>query len=179
MSQVPYGPGPAGPTPWQGPPPTGGPSRVPTIIAIVVAVIAIAIAIGAWFRPAPKPEAPAAKTYSEQEVADAKKAVCDAFKDASRGVQAAGRRNEGPDPVAVLAVAANVRLALTAGSAYMLQSLDNTPAAPDDLKSAVKNLAGIYQKIAVAQLGEASQDQLDPMYKSGDEVTNQIKQVCG
>ena len=144
MSQVPYGRGPAGPAPWQGPPSSHGPSRLPTIIAIVIAVVAVAVAIGAWFRPVPKPETPAAKTYSEQEVADAKKAVCAAFKDASRGVQAAGRRNEGPDPVAVLTVAANVRLALTAGSAYMLQSLNNSQAAPDDLKSAVKNLAGTY-----------------------------------
>lgn len=179
MSQVPYGPGPAGPAPWQGPPPSGGPSRVPTIIAIVIAVIAVAVAIGAWFRPVPKPETPAAKTYSEQEIADAKKSVCDAFKDANRGVQAAGRRNEGPDPIAVLAVAANVRLALTAGSAYMLQSVDNNQAAPDDLKSAVEELAGTYRKVAVAQLGEASQDELDPMYKSGDETTNKIKQACG
>lgn len=179
MSQVPYGPGPAGPAPWQGPPPSGGQSRLPSTIAIVIAVIAVAVAIGAWFRPVPKPETPAAKTYSQQEVADSKNAVCDAFQDANKGVQAAGRRNEGSDPVAVLAVAANVRLALTAGSAYLSQSLVSNPAAPDDLKSAVENLAGTYQKVAIAQLGEASQDELDPLYKSGDETTNRIKQACG
>ncbi len=61
----------------------------------------------------------------------------------------------------------------------MLQSVDNNQAAPDDLKSAVEELAGTYRKVAVAQLGEASQDELDPMYKSGDETTNKIKQACG
>lgn len=179
MSQGPYGPAPSGPAPWQGPPSSRGPSRLPTIIAIVIAVVAVAVAIGAWFRPVPKPETPAVKTYSEQEVADAKKAVCDAFKNANRAVQAAGRRNEGPDPVSVLAVAANVRLALTAGSTYMTESVDSNQAAPDDLKSAVKDLADTYQRVAIAQLGEAPQDELDPMYKSGDDATNHIKQVCG
>ena len=82
MSQAPYGPGPAAPSGWppQVPPPSSsGPSRLPTIIAIVIALIAVAVAIAAWFRPAPKAETPAAKTYSEQEIADAKKAVCDAY----------------------------------------------------------------------------------------------------
>ncbi len=90
MSQAPYGPGPAAPSGWppQGPPPSSsGPSRVPTIIAIVIALIAVAVAIAAWFRPAPKAETPAAKTYSEQEIADAKKAVCDAYERVNKAVQ--------------------------------------------------------------------------------------------
>ncbi|MGY4712601.1 hypothetical protein ACXDF8_24120 [Mycolicibacterium sp. CBM1] len=152
---------------------------MPTVIAIVVAVIAIAVAIGAWFRPAPKPEAPAAKTYSEQEVTDAKKAVCEAFAAANKAVQAAGRRNEGTDSTAILAVAANVRLALTAGSSYMLRNLEDSPATPDDLVASIKKLADTYEDIAIAQLGEAPQDQLDPLYKAGDEVTNSVKQACG
>ena len=52
---------------------------MPAIIAIAIALVAVAVAIAAWFTPAPKAEVPAAKTYTEQETADAKKAVCEAF----------------------------------------------------------------------------------------------------
>ncbi|KDF00273.1 hypothetical protein Y900_015325 [Mycolicibacterium aromaticivorans JS19b1 = JCM 16368] len=152
---------------------------MPSIIAIVIAVIAVAVAIGAWFRPAPKPETPAAKTYSEQEVADAKKAVCETFKEASTGIQAAGGRTGGDDPTAVLAVAVNVRLALSAASSYLIQGLDANPATPQELAKPIRDLAKTYQEIAILQLGDAPHEKIDPLYTSGDEATAKIKQVCG
>ena len=77
MSQAPLGPTAAAPPPWppQQQPNPRGPSRMPATIAIAIALVAVAVAIAAWFKPAPKAEVPAAKTYTEQETADAKKAV--------------------------------------------------------------------------------------------------------
>ncbi|SBS79724.1 putative alanine and proline rich membrane protein [uncultured Mycobacterium sp.] len=178
MSQVPYAPGPAGPAPWQGPPSSGGPSRLPTIIAIVIAVIAIAVAVGAWFRPAPKPETPAAKTYSEQEVAQAKNAVCDAYTRTDRAVQAAGRRNGGDDQTAILAVAVNIRLALSESSSFLLRTLAENPAAPRDLQEQIRLAATAYQDVAIDQLGEASQEELAPLFKQADSTDVAIKQAC-
>lgn len=181
MSQAPYGPGPAGPTPWppQGPPPAPrGPSRLPTIVAIVIALIAVAVAIGAWFRPAPKPETPAAKTYSEQEVADAKKAVCDAYGKTDRAVQATGRKSGGQDPTAILAVAVNIRLALSESSSFLLRTLAENPAAPPGLQEQIRAAALAYQDIAIDQLGEASQQELAPFLQKMDSTDVAIKQAC-
>lgn len=154
------------------------PSRLPNFIAIAIAVVALAVAVGAWFRPIPKPEAPAAKVYSEQEVAEAKKAVCDAFAKASAGISVAGQTDAGTDRAAVLAVAANVRLALSAGSSLLNQSLSDRPATPHELGDAAKALALAYQEISVGQLAEASAIELDPSYKAGDSASLKIKQAC-
>ncbi|WP_431234771.1 hypothetical protein ACQ856_09705 [Mycolicibacterium psychrotolerans] len=151
---------------------------MPTIIAIVIAVIAIAVAIGAWFRPAPKPETPAAKTYTEQEVSDAKKAVCDAYGRADRALQATGRKNGGDDQTAIIAVAVNIRLALSESSSFLLRTLAENPAAPHDLQEQVRMAANSYQDIAIDQLGEASQTELGPFLKQADSTDVAIKQAC-
>ncbi|NTY61213.1 hypothetical protein [Mycolicibacterium sphagni] len=151
---------------------------MPTIIAIVIAVIAFAVAIGAWFRPIPTPETPAAKTYSDQEVADAKKSVCDAYTRVARAVQATGRKNGGDDPTAIIAVAVNIRLALSESSSFLLRTLAENPAAPHDLQEQVRTAAIAYQNIAIDQLGEASQEELAPFLKQMDSTDVAIKQAC-
>src|SRR4051812_43312838 len=163
MSQVPYGPGPAGPAPWAGPPPSGGPSRLPTIIAIVIAVIAVAVAIGAWFRPAPKPEAPAAKTYSEQEVADAKKAVCDAFDRGQQTLSVTGGK-VGANPSDSFTVAVNSRVAIGTITSYWRSTLQEHPATPNELADILSSLADLYENILLTQLEEGSRSDLDALY---------------
>ncbi|MBB3600465.1 hypothetical protein FHT40_000098 [Mycolicibacterium sp. BK556] len=178
MSQGPYGPAPSGPAQWPAPSPSRGPSKLPAIVAIVIAVIAVAVAIGAWFRPAPKPETPAAKTYSEQQVADAKKAVCDAYGRTDRALNATGKKNGGDDPTGVIAVAVNVRLALSESSSFLLRTIDANPATPEDLRGQVIAAANAFQNIAIDQLGEASQAELDPFLKQADSSDAAIKQAC-
>lgn len=179
MSQAPYGPGPAAPAPWppQGPPPaSGGPSRLPTIIAIVIALIAVAVAIGAWFKPAPKAEAPVAKTYSEQEVADAKKAVCEAYSKAFNALLVNSRQ---PDsPTESLAVIANSRIATHAASSYLMTVLDSEAATPEELANDIRALAHHYQGMLLDQIGDASRATLDADYAQADSLTTKISQVC-
>ncbi|MCV7177781.1 hypothetical protein [Mycolicibacterium sphagni] len=152
---------------------------MPTIIAIVIAVIAIGVAIGAWFRPIPKPEAPAAKTYSDQEVADAKKAVCDAYEDAYRAVTTAGNGDGGSDRSAVLAVAVNIRLALGTSGQYLLSTVNEQPAAPSEVATAASDLGTAYRKISLLQLSEAPHDTIAPFYEAADSAITKIKQACG
>lgn len=176
MSQAPYGPGPAGPAPWQGPSPSGGPSRVPTIIAIVIAVIAVAVAIGAWFRPTPKPEAPAAKTYSEQEVADAKRSVCDAFGKAFNALTVNSQQPDNQNEA--LAVVANSRVTIHAAATYLASVLAERPAAPEEIAAPVKALADQYQSMILDQIGNADRPTLDADYRNADSLTSKISQVC-
>ena len=59
------------------------------IIAIVVALLALAVAAASWFRPTHE-ATPATPQYSEQQVADAKKNLCDAYDTMYRAIQTAG-----------------------------------------------------------------------------------------
>jgi hypothetical protein len=150
---------------------------VPTIIAIVIAVIAVAVAVGAWFRPAPKPETPAAKTYSDQQVADAKKAVCDAFDHIYHTLDVNNRKvpNQTGDP---FAVAVNTRLAVYMASQYLLSQLANSPAAPDGLSSSVRRLANNYQDTVFEQIGDSDKSHLDALFQTAGDLQTEIQQVC-
>jgi hypothetical protein len=179
MSQAPYGPGPAAPSAWppQGPQTSvGGPSRLPTIIAIVIALIAVAVAIAAWFRPAPKAEIPAAKTFSEQEIADAKKAVCDAFERAFNALTANSRQPDSPSEG--LAVIANSRIAIHAAGTYLTATLRDQPAAPEEIAAPVKSLANQYQRMVLDQIGGADRATLDEEYQNADSLTSKISKAC-
>ena len=180
MSQAPLGPTAAAPPPWppQQQPNPRGPSRMPAIIAIAIALVAVAVAIAAWFTPAPKAEVPAAKTYTEQETADAKKAVCEAYSRANRAIQATGRKNGGTDPTSVIAVAVNVRLALSESSSLLLRTLEENPATSHELEDQVRNAASAFQSIAIDQLGEAPQAELDPSLKAADSADVMIRRAC-
>lgn len=155
-----------------------GTSRLPNVIAIAIAVVALAVAAGAWFRPLPKPEPPAAKTYSEQEVAEAKKAVCEAFTKARQAVNAAGSFNGDGQTASTFAVAVNVRLALEASSRYLSNAARQHHFAPTDLVRKIDTLATEYQQIAIDQLGGEPHDTIEPRYQAADEAIYTIELAC-
>ncbi|HRD13314.1 MAG TPA: hypothetical protein PLI79_15785 [Mycobacterium sp.] len=105
---------------------------MPATIAIAIALVAVAVAIAAWFTPAPKAEVPAAKTYTEQETADAKKAVCEAFDRGQATLSVTGRKT-GADPNAAFAIAVNSRIAINTVIGYWRTVLQREPAAPEAL----------------------------------------------
>ena len=180
MSQAPYGPGPAAPSGWppQGPPSSSrGPSRLPTIIAIVIALIAVAVAIAAWFRPAPKAETPAAKTYSEQEIADAKKAVCDAFGQTERALNTNSQK-AGAGPTDDRAVVANTRIAINAAGTYLALTISGQPATPPDLANSIRKLANQYQSMVLDQIGDADSSRLNSDYQAADTLVSGIAKDC-
>ncbi|WP_167107406.1 hypothetical protein [Mycobacterium sp. DL592] len=150
---------------------------MPTIIAIVIALIAVAVAIGAWFRPAPKAEAPAAKTYSEQEVTEAKKAVCDAFEQVKSTVNTAGGKS-GDNPTDSFIVAVNIRLALTTSSSYLADQLTANPATPETLAEPIRLLASRYREIAMRQIADASNSDLQPLATGADKDIERITEAC-
>jgi hypothetical protein len=134
-----YGPPQAGP--W--PPPAPKPSRAPLILAFVGIFIAIALAIGGWFRPtaqAAAPPADAAPTYSDQQVADAKTAVCGPHDLVGRATQYSGTQ-QNDDPTLKYVIAVNNRLAGALSGEYFLAKLDQYPATPADLSAATKGVS--------------------------------------
>ncbi|WP_059015428.1 hypothetical protein [Mycobacterium sp. M26] len=143
----------------------------------MLAVIAIAVGIGAWFKPAPKPEAPAAKTYSEQEVADAKKAACDAFTNAHDMLVSNSKRG-GTNPTEVLIAGVNTRLAVLTAGSYIDAALNQNPALASDLAEKLRQLSSTYMTIAVDQLGETSQEKLDEIYQDAETNAKAISEAC-
>lgn len=142
-----------------------------------MAVVALAVAAGAWFRPLPKPEAPAAKTYSEQEVAEAKKAVCEAFTKGQNALAVTGSK-VAVDSTEALAVAVNTRLALETTSAFLARTLEENRPTPVDLATPVRELSGSYQAIALAQLDESPQSEVNLIASISDAAVARINQTC-
>lgn len=154
-----------------------GASRLPNAIAIAIAVMALAVAAGAWFRPLPKPESPAAKTYSEQEVAEAKRAVCEAFTKGQNALTANSRR-AGANASGDVAVVANSRIAIQASGAYLGSVLADRPPAPTELVNLSHQLVHQYEVMVLDQIGELTQSELDDEYRNADSLAGQIAQAC-
>jgi hypothetical protein len=173
--------GPPPPPPWPiAPSSPKRPSQWRTV-AFGIALLAIgAVAVGAWFRPLPenKPASPPAPTYTSQQIADAKTAVCSAFDKVHHAVDVANTRSGGDDPTAVLAVATAARQALDVGSRYLLTKLAEEPATPAELASQVRKLAGTYQEATIDYLAEAGEAELGPLGNASDEATNTIDKLC-
>jgi hypothetical protein len=178
MSDSPYGGMPAGPTPWmpQGPVPSNGSSRVPVIIAIVIALLALALAAASWFRPTHE-ATPATPQYSEQQVTDAKKNLCDAYNTMYRALERAGTTTS-DDPNQKYMIAMNTRLAFNTAADRLLTEVSQNPAGPPDLVDATRRLAISYQKLVLVRTAEAPQPELDAVYKEINFSETALKTAC-
>ncbi|WIM87337.1 hypothetical protein PT015_21215 [Candidatus Mycobacterium wuenschmannii] len=143
----------------------------------LVSLISVGAAVAAWLRPIPHETlaAPAAPTYTEQQIADAKSKVCAAYQKVRRASDANANRKGGDDPTSQLAVAVNDRQIYVAGSAYLLTVLDDAPAAPGELSAAVRNLARLFQVITLNFLAS---DASAPERTDADQATASIEGFC-
>jgi hypothetical protein len=190
MTDSPYGVTPGGawppPGPPAGPPPAWPPvtpkqSRAPVIISLVVALIAVAIAIGAWFKPSDH-EAQAVSSdtkpqYSGQQVADAKKAMCDAYDSAYKASANAGGQTS-DDPTLKFVIAVNTRLATQFAANYLAKTLDQNPPTPSSLTGQIREIVALYDQIVLGQLSGTSNADLRPTYDKLDATGAQIAQAC-
>lgn len=175
-------------------PPNGQPPRTPAVgaarpgrarwsalTALAIALVAIRLAIGAWFRPLPDnkpPSPPPAQTFNGQEVADAKARVCGAYDRIHHAVLANTGRSGGTDPVSVLGLAANARLALYDGGQYLLKSMAQAPATPADLVAATGALADAYQELAVDYMTEAPDAEIQRSFQAVENAGSKVSGLC-
>lgn len=104
--------------------------------------------------------------------------MCTAWHKFHRALTAVTGKNGGSDPTAVLAVAVNVRLALHAGSQYLINELDANPATPPEIAQSIRDLANAYYEVAIDQLGEAPDAELQPLGRQAEQATDAIIQAC-
>ena len=146
-------------------------------VLVVALLVTLGVAIVGWFRPMPyKP--PAAPTYSEKQVADAKAKVCAAFGSVHQAVRSNFARDQGADPNQQLLVAVAGQQALLAGSAYLQTTLEEEPATPSDLAAAVRKLIDVFQSLTVDYLNGRGSPEVDPSLRAGDEATLAIQGLC-
>lgn len=159
-------------------PPLWGSSRWPTLAALAIAVIAAAVAVAAWFRPAFESASP---TFTDQQTALAKTNVCSAYAAVHQGVvRNTHLADPNPnDPAGQLAIAANARLALLGGGAYLQDRVAAQPATPADLTQAVNSMANTLEQLGVGYLEAASNIVLDPLRHDLDSQVAQINKLCG
>jgi hypothetical protein len=164
-----FPPGPPPAEPWGPPGPIAlnRPARWPVFVMLLITLLAVGAAVAAWLRPIPHSTAatPAASTYSEQQVADAKSKVCSAYEKVKKASNMNAARSGGDDPTAQLAVAVNGRQVYIASSQYLLTLLTDEPATSADLADATRKLAGLFQVIAMDGLAS------DPSPSAHDSVT--------
>lgn len=146
-------------------------------LSLGVAAVALGVAVWALVAP-PRHESPAVPAPSGQQVADAKNRACTAFATVRAAVSLQTHTELGPEPVAVEAVTAVSRLAMSSGATYLLAHLD--PATPAELASTIREFANDLQDISM--YGQAGVGASDPAQggrlKSGDALSKKIADLC-
>ena len=148
--------------------------------ALALAVIAVAVAIGSWFRPAPSVGARFNDQQTAQEAAQAKTNVCSTYNAVRKGVVINTHMADPVpnDPIGRLAVAANARLALLGGGAYLRDRIAAEPATPADVAQAANNVANTIEQLGTAYLANAKNDVLDPLRHGLDSQITQLNNLC-
>ena len=159
------------PDPGEPAPERPGPARWMASIAIMVSLLAAAAAVWALLKPTPEPPGnPAA--------ADPKATACNAFFLVSKGVALQSRKDLGPEPAAQDAVAANARLAMAGGSAYLRDTVPSNT--PPELAEPLTTFADQLQTIAQYYL--AGMNNNDPeqaaRLTAADETTATLIGLC-
>jgi hypothetical protein len=147
------------------------PSRWPTYAALALATIAVILGGLAYFHPAHNGPSVA------QQGGDAKANACAAYVDARKAV-VINTHLESPNPDAQFAVAANARLALVGGGAYLRDRLAANTAAPADLTSAANSFATTIEQLGINYLINASNDVQNPLRQTLNNQINQLDTLC-
>jgi len=143
-----------------------------TYAALAIAVVAVILAALAYFVPAHK-----SASTTAQQGGDAKANVCAAYA-ATRKAVVLNTHLKSPNPDSQLAVAANARLALIGGGAYLSQRLAANTAAPADLVSATNSLANTIQQLGINYLTQATPNIQDPIRKDLSNELSQLDKLC-
>jgi hypothetical protein len=180
VSNVPPHPtGPLVPPPsWPTPVAPAGRRQWPMFAFLLVALlITLGVAIVGWFRPLP-PKPPAAPTYTDQQVADAKTKVCAAYQKVRNAINASTARDRGTDPTAQLVFAINGQQAILTGSEYLRTTLSQQPATPGELAKPIRQLTDIYLELVVEYQNNLSDSEEAPTVHAADDTAVTVQNLC-
>lgn len=176
MSHAEYGPVYQMPTesPPKAPQSVRSASTTLGILGLVLGLLGLGIGTAAWFRAGAKSAAP---TYSEQQVADAKTAVCDAYTRGTQSLRVVASRVV-DNPADMLPVAVNSRLAEVTVGNYIINALVENPAAPTELRHLLSEAAYGYQDIALIQIAEGPSVDYESETERVNQAVSRLDQIC-
>ncbi len=168
------------PDPYPAPAVVRSPARWIAPLALAISLLAAGTAGWALAKPAPQAEV---KAEVKNVSSDPKGQVCSAFSVVSKAVYRYTNVNLPADlgvalPATQEAVAANARLAMSGGSAYLLRNLPSNAAADlaDEVRSFADNLDTIAMKLLA---GVPDKDpELTDLLKSVDQANKKIGGLC-
>lgn len=152
-------------------------SRWLPLLGAGLGLVAVSAGVAGCSRPASTSEA-AKPAYSEQQVSDAKKAVCADYEKGFRAIQTAVSKSPESSTEIFSSTLLNARIAEIGVANYLLNSLEENPAAPSELRDLVNQLANLYQKIAIIQLSDGSREETGPVADKTRDLTPKISQIC-
>lgn len=169
---------PLAPTSPRPPMAVGPPARWLVLTALAIALISLTLGIVGWFRPDPHHDQPPPKpSYTDQQTADAKARVCDAFGKLDRASGVLNALPHGSDP---LVAAINTRQVFDVFSRYLSATLSEEPATPADLATAVrKHASSLEEAVIDYQDGFTNSDpEMQPLVDANTATTTTIRQLC-
>jgi hypothetical protein len=178
MSHAQYDPTPKAPPPWAQPAPAQGPgiARLLPVLGVVLGLLGLGMGAAAWFRAAPADVA-GQPVYTEQQVSEAKEAVCGAYNKGIRTIRiVASKRAD--NPADALAVAVNSRVGEVAVSTYFFNILEANPASPVELRTLVQGLANDYQNLVLIQLADGTPVDWKSTKDSIEDAAVKLDQIC-
>jgi hypothetical protein len=151
-------------------------------LSLLGVALGAAALIAALIRPVSQPhQAVPAPAYTSEQVTAAKMKTCKAAKLAIGGLRettsTALRAPSGPDDVLGWANVANARLADVAAALWLPTQVD--AAAPQDLKTAVNELATPAGDALALSLAGTNQDRYESDVKAMNAAAVKIEKVCG
>lgn len=154
--------------------------RWPTVAWLAAISLVAAVAVVGWMRPWQEHKPPAAPTYTDQQVANAKANVCAAFDKVQHATDLAHSHVGSSDYTTQLAASALTNVALDAGSRYLLTKLAQEPATPADLATAVRKEANAEQEALIGYLNglPSSDPQMQPAVNASEEATATVRRLC-
>jgi hypothetical protein len=156
-------------------------SKLPLWIAVaasVLAVVATSVAVVGWFYP--HKSASSAPTYTDQQVKDAKKHMCETFRLVDHEVVRNSRLKNPPDggPIGALSVASAARLAFYSGGAFLRDRVSQEPATPPDLAKSLNAMASNLEELAIGYLAGSAEFAMDELRQSLDDKIKATIEMC-
>jgi hypothetical protein len=150
---------------------------------LVIALVGVGAGVSAWFRPIPNNNlstAPPTVAYTAQQADDAKSTVCTAYSTVNKVVTAnTHRTNPAPgDEVGSLATGIYGPVSLYDGGNYLLRTLDDEPATPQDLAKSIKSISKTLQKLAMVDLAGEPDSVRDALRHDVDSDVAAIEGLC-
>jgi hypothetical protein len=152
-------------------------SRWLPLVALVIAVLAVAGAAAGWFFPHKTSDN---GNYSDQQVKDAKKHICETFKIVDHAV-VRNSHLKNPDnggPIGALSVATAQRFAFYSGGDFLRDRVASEPATPKDLADAGNALGTQLEELSIGYLAGAQDFAQDELRQNLDGNIKKLVELC-